>query len=256
MVDHALKGVRLVQKKKIRGNNEVRFMKAARLASSAASTLLMSPAFIQINIDFMQINIDFVRFGLNNTDPIQYTFNQINSHVACLHSHLRVDARQSQKSIPQIYRGIDVESHFALPPIQSMAPTAEPNCSSKSLRWSETHSYESDIDFVGPGYVGHGREVFRARGRTPSGKDNVPFAIALPTETKVECGTSQSKSGTSVNLSDSGNLSCVSHDLAPSTRVEGATVSRPFPDAFRISYCNNYIYKLNSRKFTTQNDLY
>ena len=32
----------------------------------------------------------------------------------------------------------------------------------------------------------------------------LPFARALPTETKVERGTSQSKSGTSVNLCDSG----------------------------------------------------
>ena len=31
-----------------------------------------------------------------------------------------------------------------------------------------------------------------------------PFARALPTETKVESGTSQSKNGTSVNLSNSG----------------------------------------------------
>ena len=30
--------------------------------------------------------------------------------------------------------------------------------------------------------------------------------LALPTETKVESGTSQSKSGTSVNLSNSGDL--------------------------------------------------
>jgi len=34
----------------------------------------------------------------------------------------------------------------------------------------------------------------------------IPFARALPTETKVESGTSQSKSETSVNLSNSGNL--------------------------------------------------
>jgi hypothetical protein len=32
-----------------------------------------------------------------------------------LRSHLRVDARQSQKSIPQIFRGIDVRSKFPLP---------------------------------------------------------------------------------------------------------------------------------------------
>jgi len=30
-------------------------------------------------------------------------------------NHPRVDARQSQKSIPQIYRGIDVKSRFPLP---------------------------------------------------------------------------------------------------------------------------------------------
>jgi hypothetical protein len=35
-------------------------------------------------------------------------------------------------------------------------------------------------------------------------EEEVPFA--LPTETKVESGTSQSKSGTSVNLSNGGNL--------------------------------------------------
>jgi len=35
---------------------------------------------------------------------------------------------------------------------------------------------------------------------------NIPFASRLPpNETKVEIGTSQSKSGTSVNLSNSGN---------------------------------------------------
>ena len=37
-------------------------------------------------------------------------------------------------------------------------------------------------------------------------KERIPFASrrALPTETKVESGTSQTKSGTSVNLSNSG----------------------------------------------------
>ena len=48
-------------------------------------------------------------------------------------SHPRVDARQSHKSNPRIYRGIDVKSQFPLPLTLSMAPTAEPNCSSKNL---------------------------------------------------------------------------------------------------------------------------
>ena len=50
-------------------------------------------------------------------------------------------------------------------------------------------------------------------GRTPAGMDalhSLCFSTAVqdrawPTETKVECGTSQSKSGTCVNLSNGGN---------------------------------------------------
>jgi len=38
----------------------------------------------------------------------------------------------------------------------------------------------------------------------PQGSTGIPFA-ALPAETKVESGASQSKSGTSVNLSNSGD---------------------------------------------------
>jgi hypothetical protein len=48
----------------------------------------------------------------------------------------RVDARQLQKSIPHIYRGIDAKSQFPLPLTLSIAPTAEPNCSSKNLGWT------------------------------------------------------------------------------------------------------------------------
>ena len=33
----------------------------------------------------------------------------------CLPVHPRVDARQSQKSIPRFYRGIDLKSQFPLP---------------------------------------------------------------------------------------------------------------------------------------------
>jgi len=39
----------------------------------------------------------------------------------------------------------------------------------------------------------------------PGWNSTIPFASRLPTGTKVESGTSQSKSGTSVNLSNSGN---------------------------------------------------
>ena len=47
----------------------------------------------------------------------------------------RVDARQSKNSIPRIYKGRDVIRQFPLPLTQSMAPTAEPTCSSKNLGW-------------------------------------------------------------------------------------------------------------------------
>ena len=51
-------------------------------------------------------------------------------------SHPRVDAGQSQKSIPLTYMGeltskVNSHSPFTL----SMAPTAEPNCSSKDPGW-------------------------------------------------------------------------------------------------------------------------
>jgi len=51
-------------------------------------------------------------------------------------SNPKVDARQSQKLIPGIHNGIAVKSPFPLPLTYSMAPTAEPNCSSKNLGWS------------------------------------------------------------------------------------------------------------------------
>ena len=51
-------------------------------------------------------------------------------------THPRVDARQWHKSIPRIYRGIDVKSQFPPPLAWSMTPTAEHNCSSKNLDWS------------------------------------------------------------------------------------------------------------------------
>ena len=44
---------------------------------------------------------------------------------------------------------------------------------------------------------------------------HIPFARALPTETNVESGTSQSKSGTSVNLSNSGLSGSCSHLRCP-----------------------------------------
>ena len=50
-----------------------------------------------------------------------------------LHVHPRVDARQSQKSMPRIYRGIDVKGQFPLSLAKSMAPTAEPNGSSAKI---------------------------------------------------------------------------------------------------------------------------
>ena len=60
-------------------------------------------------------------------------------------NHPRVDARQSQKSIPENYRGIDVKSQFLQPLTLSMAPTAEPNCSSKNLGWTVTERYSSQF---------------------------------------------------------------------------------------------------------------
>ena len=45
----------------------------------------------------------------------------------------RIDATQSQRSIPRIHEGIDVQSQFPILLAQSMAATAEPNCSSKDL---------------------------------------------------------------------------------------------------------------------------
>ena len=52
--------------------------------------------------------------------------------------------------------------------------------------------------------------------------NNVWTPRALPTETKVESGTSQSKSGTSLNLSDSGDLQ--SADAAASGPPEVARI--------------------------------
>ena len=47
--------------------------------------------------------------------------------------------------------------------------------------------------------------MLERQGRHPR-KHSVPFARALPIETKVEGGTFQSKSGTSDNLSNSGDF--------------------------------------------------
>jgi len=58
--------------------------------------------------------------------------------------HPRDDARQSHKSISQIYREFDGKSQFPLPLTQSMAPTDEPNCSSKNL------GYQEEVHFALP----------------------------------------------------------------------------------------------------------
>ena len=60
--------------------------------------------------------------------------------------HQGVDARQSRKSIPRIHRGIDVKRHFPLPLTQSMAPTAEPNCSLINLGWHLLSSEEKQLE--------------------------------------------------------------------------------------------------------------
>ena len=76
---------------------------------------------------------------------------------------------------------------------------------------SETGSYLRLIDFVYHSTLGF-RVTKKKKGRyvkrlwPVAGFVLIPFR-ALPTETKVESGTSQSKSGTSVNLSNSGNPS-------------------------------------------------
>ena len=57
------------------------------------------------------------------------------SGETCRENHPRVEARQSQKPIPRIHRGIDVKRKFSLPLTKSMALRAEPNCSSKNLGW-------------------------------------------------------------------------------------------------------------------------
>ena len=48
----------------------------------------------------------------------------------------------------------------------------------------------------------------------------IPFASRLPTETKVESGTSQSKSGTSVNLSNNGEPLTTVFDWAVFSTVD------------------------------------
>jgi len=52
---------------------------------------------------------------------------------------------------------------------------------------------------------------------------SIPFERALSTETKVESGTSQSKSGTSVNLSNSGDR-LLNSFLPPSEARRGKLV--------------------------------
>ena len=57
-------------------------------------------------------------------------------HVSNDAHHPRVDARLSQKSIPQIHRGFDVKRQLPPPLMYSMTPNTDPNyCSSKNLEW-------------------------------------------------------------------------------------------------------------------------
>ena len=57
----------------------------------------------------------FLHFLLNGVSQVKIYFRCV--------PHPRVDARQSQKSTPQIYKGIAVKSQFPLPLTESMAPT-------------------------------------------------------------------------------------------------------------------------------------
>jgi len=65
-------------------------------------------------------------------------------------THPRVHARQSKISIPRIRRGIDVRSQFPPPSTLSMAPAAEPNCSSKNLGWLSKPEQQERVSVLLP----------------------------------------------------------------------------------------------------------